>query len=213
MMKKRVNKLLVVTTGICLLPMLMSLVLYPKLPDRIAIHFNSAGVPDNYASKAVAAFGIPLMMACLNVISHLVLDSDPRHSRTPAALRFMGKWLVPVLTMAMMPITLLISLGVDIPIQTVVPFFVGIVLMLCGNYLPKCKQNYMVGIKLPWTLSSEENWNKTHHMAGYLWILSGLVMCAAAFFKWQWIPVTGFLIVFGILVPSVYSYWLHQKGI
>lgn len=212
-MKKNVNKLLVWTTGICLLPMIMSLVLYPKLPDRIAIHFNSAGVPDNYAPKAAAAFGIPLMMACLNVISHLALDSDPKRARTPAAMKFLGKWLVPVLTLALMPVTLLISLGVNIPIQTVVPVFVGIVLILCGNYLPKCKQNYTVGIKLPWTLNSEENWNKTHHLAGYLWILSGIIMCAAALLKWNWLPVTAFLIVLGVVVPSIYSYCLHQKGI
>lgn len=212
-MKKRVNKLLIWTTGLCLLPMLLSIILYPMLPDKIAIHFDSAGMPDSYAPKALAAFGIPLMMAALNVISHLALDSDPKRASASAVLKLMGKWLVPVLTLIMMPVTLLIALGVEIPIQKVVPVFVGIVLVLCGNYLPKCKQNYTVGIKLPWTLSSEENWNKTHHLAGYLWILSGIIMCGAGFFGWHWLPVVGFLIIFGVLAPAVYSYCLYQKGI
>lgn len=215
-MKKRINSMnsmLYLTTAVCLLPLFLSAVLYSRLPDQIAIHFNSAGEPDNYVSKAVAAFGIPIGMAVLNVISHLAIDSDPKRANASAMLKLMGKWLVPLLTVVMMPVTLFIAMGADIPIQTIVPAFVGLVIVACGNYMPKCRQNYTVGIKLPWTLNSEENWNRTHHMAGYLWIGGGIVMILAGFFGGHWLTVTGVILVLCVAAPAVYSYKLYKAGI
>ena len=212
-MKKRMNSLICLTTAVCLLPVILSAVLYSRLPDQIAIHFNSAGEPDNYAPKALAAFGIPVMMAVLNVITHLVLDADPKRANASAMMKLMGKWLVPLLTVVMMPVTLFIAMGADIPIQTIVPAFVGLVIVACGNYLPKCRQNYTVGIKLPWTLNSEENWNKTHHMAGYLWIGAGILMILAGFWGWNWLAVVGFIGVLCVAAPAIYSYRLYKAGI
>lgn len=212
-MKKRMNSMMCLTTAVCLLPLILSAVLYSRLPDQIAIHFNSAGEPDNFAPKALAAFGIPVLMAVLNVISHLAIDADPKRANASAMLKLMGKWLVPLLTVVMMPVTLFIAMGADIPIQTIVPAFVGLVIVACGNYMPKCRQNYTVGIKLPWTLHSEENWNKTHHMAGYLWIGAGIFMILAGFLGWHWLAVTGGIVALCVAAPAIYSYRLYKAGI
>ena len=89
---------------------------------------------------------------------------------------------------------------------------VGVLLIALGNYLPKCKQNYTVGIKLPWTLNSEENWNRTHHLSGYLFILAGIVMTITAF-----IPKAAFLtlpfILIAAIIPMIYSFVLLKKVI
>lgn len=69
--------------------------------------------------------------------------------------------------------------------------------------------NYTVGIKLPSTLHSEENWNRTHCMAGVLWIAGGLIIAAASLLRGTWLPVT--VLTTLVLVPFVYSYLLYKK--
>jgi uncharacterized membrane protein len=210
MMKK--DRILFITTAVCLLPLILSIALYDKLPDQVAVHFNTAGEPDNYASKFFAAIGLPLIMAAINIVTHVMLDSDPRRMNASAAIKYLSKWLIPALTVILMPITLFIALGYDIPVQIIVPAFVGVIIAAIGNYLPKCKQNYTVGIKLPWTLNSEENWNRTHHMAGYLWIIGGLFLILGSCLRAPGTFLAAVIILIA-LIPSFYSYWLYRKGI
>ena len=80
---------------------------------------------------------------------------------------------------------------------------------MVGNYLPKCRQNYTVGIKIPWTLHDEENWNHTHRMAGYLWIFGGLLMIANIFLKWDWLVFA--VVMVAVVVPTIYSYLYYRK--
>ena len=164
-MKK--DKLLWITTIICILPVILSFILYDRLPEQVAIHFDSAGIADNYAPKAFAAFGLPILMAALNAFTHFIMNNDPKKMNSALALKYMGKWIIPIMTVVLVPFTLFNALGYKIPLLNVMPIFVGVIILAFGNYLPKCKQNYTVGIKLPWTLNSEVNWNKTHHLTYY----------------------------------------------
>jgi len=212
-MKIKIDKVLIITTVVCFLPIILSLMLYNQLPDQIAIHWDIDGNPDNYASKAFAAFGIPLMMAAINVITHLGLNSDPKQANSSVVLKQLGKWTVPVLTIVLMPITLFIAMGYNIPIHIVTPAFVGVVIIICGNYLPKCKQNYTVGIKLPWTLNNEENWNKTHHLAGFVWIIGGICLVLGTFLNFNKLPILLVILSALVGIPTVYSYLLYKKGL
>lgn len=210
-MKK--DRLLWITTIVCFLPIILSLALYDKLPEEIAIHFNGAGVADNYAPKAVAVFGLPFLMAAINIFTHLTINNDPKKMNAASALMYMAKWSVPVMSVILMPVTLFIALGYEIPIEIIGPAIVGVVIVAFGNYLPKCKQNYTVGIKVPWTLNSEENWNKTHHMAGYLWILGGLAMIIGSCLRIRAFQFDLIILLFITIIPFFYSYLLYKKGI
>ncbi len=167
-MQKSHKSILFITSLICLLPMIFSAVVYEELPARIAVHWNSAGVPDNYAGKAVAAFGLPALLLGIHLFSAMVLLNDPKRAAGSQKLRLLGIWIIPILSVVVVPVTLLIAMGAQIPIVMPVTLLVGTLLVVVGSYLPKSRQNYTVGIKLPWTLDSEENWNKTHRLAGYL---------------------------------------------
>lgn len=188
------------------------MLVYEQLPEKIAIHWDSQGAVDGYAPKALAAFGLPVIMAVLNLLTHFFLNNDPTGSNAANVLRNLSKWLLPLLSVILMPITLFIALGYDIPVPIVASGLVGLIIIACGNYMPKCKRNYTVGIKLPWTLNSEENWNKTHHLAGYLWIISGLLIitggCLGIF-----LPAILLTLLLLIVIPAVYSYRLYKKGI
>ncbi|WP_238916313.1 SdpI family protein [Clostridium sp. YIM B02555] len=118
-----------------------------------------------------------------------------------------------ILSVILLPIILFIALGYKIPIQIVSLGFVGVIIVASGNYSPKCKQNYTIGIRLPWTLNSEVNWNKTHHMAGYLWILGGISMIILSCIQMQGIIITFIILSVIIIVPCYYSYWLYKKGL
>ncbi|OOM80892.1 SdpI family protein [Clostridium sp. BL-8] len=210
-MKK--NKLLWTTTIICFLPLILSVMLYNKLPELVPIHFNYQGVPNNYAPKSVGAFGLPVLMAVINIFTHFKLNNDPKKMNSPEILKYLGKWSAPILSVILVPVTLFIALGYKIPIQIISLGIVGVILVATGNYLPKCRQNYTVGIRLPWTLNSEVNWNKTHHMAGYLWILGGIFMIIGGCIQVKGIPLTLLIILIIVIVPCGYSYWLYKKGI
>jgi len=210
-MKK--DKLLWITTIICILPIILSFVLYDRLPEQVAIHFDSAGVGNNYAPKAFAAFGLPLLMAALNIFEHFIINNDPKEMNTSLTLRYMSKWIIPILTGVLIPFTLFNALGYKIPISNFVPVIVGIMLIAFGNYLPKCKRNYTVGIKLPWTLNSEDNWNKTHYMARYVWMLGGICMIIGSAFRLQSVALILGITLLITIVPSTYSYCLYKKGV
>lgn len=212
-MKKKVDKLMIISTVICLLPIILSLIMYDKLPDKMPIHWDIEGNPDNYGSKAFAAIGIPFMMAGLNLITHVALNSDPKKANASTVLKVIGKLTIPFLSVALVPITLFAGLGYEIPIEKIVPAFIGLLFIVIGNYMPKSKQNYTVGVKLPWTLDNEENWNKTHRLAGYLWMIGGLLMFVNSFLKIYWVPVFFLIISCLIFIPAIYSYILYKSGL
>lgn len=215
-MKTRNNSaMLIITSGVCLLPIILSFILYNELPEQIAIHWNSVGNADNFVHKAVAAFGLPFLFLAINLFSKIRLYNDPKQSNTSQVMQVFSTWTPPLLSLVLVPITLFIAMGANIPISSIVPVFTGIVLLVCGNYLPKSRQNYTIGIKLPWTLLNADNWNKTHRMAGYLWIIGGITLIAGTFISFDstlWgISMTILVVIPLIIIPVFYSYWLYKK--
>jgi uncharacterized membrane protein len=208
-MKSKMNTPLFLSTVLCLLPIVLGLTLHGKLPEQVAVHFDSTGAPNGYLPKGVAVFFLPVIFAALNMITHFRLNHDPRNDSVSLRLKQAAKWLLPVISVIIMPITMFLSMGAPIPIGTIVASLVGIAIVICGNYLPKCKQNYTAGIKLPWTLHSQENWNKTHRFAGFLWVICGLLMIANAFLSWPYGNII--LLAAMVLMPPVYSYLKYKK--
>ncbi|MGE4453563.1 MAG: SdpI family protein [Sphaerochaeta sp.] len=205
-----IDKTLIITTIICLVPLLFSWVVYDQLPEQVPIHYNAMGEPDGYATKAFGAFGMPLILALLNVIIQIAVKTDPKRD-TSSKLYYITKWIIPILTLFMVPLTLLHALERPLHIENLVPLAVSILLLVVGNYLPKIKQNYTIGIKLPWTLGDEVNWKKTHRLAGWIWTLCSLLFILAIILDIYvaWIFFTGLAVM--VLTPLVYSFILAQK--
>lgn len=217
MMKAKSNSVLMVITSImCLLPVLLALAIYPDLPEEIAVQWNSAGVPSNFIPRPLAAFGLPVLFLVVNLYSKLRLFHDPTRTGNShsQALRGISIWSPPLLSLILVPVTLFMAAGAAFPLPFLASALTGCILILAGNYLPKCRQNYTIGIKLPWTLHDADNWNKTHRMAGRLWIIGGMLLLAGAcllpnssFFG---VSITVPVVVLMIAVPTLYSYY-HAK--
>lgn len=210
MIKKNL-KVLIIASIIILLPILAGVVLWDKLPEQIPTHWNSAGEIDGWSSKPFAVFGIPLLMLCFQWICVVATLADPKkHNHSEKILHFVF-WFIPFITVFLFVLTYSAAMGKEVPIETIMPMFIGLVFVIIGNYLPKCRQNYTIGIKIPWTFRSEENWNRTHRFAGWLWVFSGIFIMLSGFFHTFWIFLAVVLVM--VLFPLIYSYILHRKGI
>ena len=210
---KHEKKRLILTTVICLLPIMAGLVLYSRLPERVPTHFDFSGTPDGWSSRPFAVFGLPCLLAALNVFLYACLNRDPKRANMSGALKTVSQWSLPVLSVLCYGLTLTAALGYPSRIEIVVPLLTGILLLVIGNYLPKTKQSYTMGIKLPWTLQSEENWNRTHRLSGFLWVAAGAAFILLSLLRLWNIWLLGALLLALIFVPIGYSYFLHKKGI
>lgn len=197
---------------ICLVPIIISIIFYKQLPEQVATHFDINFEPDGYSPKWQAAFIIPSFLALLNAFLWFIIENDPKKASINKKMKRIIHWLLPVISVFTHTSTIIYALNNNVNMITFLPVLIGLMLIIVGNYLPKCKQNYTTGIKLPWTLSSEENWNRTHRFGGKLMILCGFVLAMATFFK---IPASIIILTIMLIViaPGIYSYILYKKGV
>ena len=210
MIKKNL-KVLIITSIIILLPILAGVILWNQLPDPMPSHWNAAGEVDGWSSKPFAVFGLPLILLAAQWLCMLGTAADPKKNNHPTKIVHLVLWIIPVLSVVMHTFVYLIALGYGVRMEVVMPILIGLILTIIGNYLPKCKQNYTIGIKIPWTLNNEENWNKTHRFAGWLWTVCGILIMLTGFFGgiWLFLPI----VLAMVFVPFLYSYLLHRRGL
>jgi len=210
-MIKKNMKVLIITSIVILLPILAGLILWNQLPEQIPTHWNAAGEIDGWSSKPFAVFGLPAILLAAQWLCVLGTAADPKRSAHPQKILHLVLWIIPVLSVLLNVLTYMAAMGRQVQMEVIMPVFIGLLLAIVGNYLPKCKQNYTIGIKIPWTLNNEENWNKTHRFAGWLWTVCGIIIMLTGFFGGFWIFFI--IVLLMVLAPIAYSYILHRKGL
>ncbi|MBQ2244776.1 MAG: SdpI family protein [Oscillospiraceae bacterium] len=210
-MIKKNWKLLTCTTLVILIPILAGILVWDRLPARMPTHWNATGEVDGWSSKPFAVFGLPGILLALHWLCVLGTAADPKKRNHSEKLLHLVHWITPALSVVLGAVTYLTALGQPVRIEVLLPLLTGLLFTIIGNYMPKCKQNYTIGIKIPWTLNSEENWNRTHRFASRLWFLGGLLIIATGFLGNVWIFLTITLVM--AFIPFLYSYALYRKGI
>ena len=206
---KEYKKTMIITSIVILLPILVGLLLWEQLPEEIATHFDFEGTPNGWTSRGFTVFGIPLFLLACQWICVTVTLQDPKRKNMSEKLLRMVFWIIPIASLIVVVASYGYALGYPTSHASWGFALLGVMFLVVGNYLPKCRQNYTMGIKLPWTLHDEENWNHTHRMAGYLWMFAGIIMLANIFLKQSWL-VFGVLVM-AVVVPTVYSYLYYRK--
>ena len=211
-MLKKNKGLMILTSVIILLPMLAGILLWEQLPERMATHWGVNGEADGWSSRPVAVFGMPLFLLAIHWLGVWVTGQDRRNRNQSEKVLQMMFWIAPVISLLGCGSTYASALGQPLRIDRLALLLLGIVFAIVGNYLPKCRQNYTIGIKIVWTLSDEENWNATHRLAGKLWMAGGLLLLLCAFLPGTALPWM-LPVVRGILVgvPIMYSWWFSQQ--
>ena len=209
-MKKELRKTLTLTTIITLLPILVGLFYWNQLPDKMATHFDSAGDPNGWSSKWFAVIGIYVFLALVNVLCTVLTETDPRRHKYPEKMMKLVYWICPVISWVCAGTIISYGLGTEFfNMPRFASSFVGIMFIVIGNYLPKVKQNYYMGIKLPWTYSDEDNWNRTHRMAGKLWVVGGIIILLNVFLGISGLEIL--ILILMVVIPTVYSFLYSRK--
>ena len=210
-MFKENKKTLFITCAVILLPIIAGLLLWDRLPDRIPTHWGMGGEVDGWSSKGFAVFAMPALMLGIQLLCFFVTASDPKRGNIRRKYLSMVLWIIPVLSVMTSCISYAVALGAQIRVEQVIPGFIGLMFVIIGNYMPKFQQSYTMGIRLPWTLSSEENWNRTHRFGGKIWALGGIGVLFCTLMGWGIASIVILAVV--VIVPTVYSYVLYRKGI
>ena len=210
-MMKANKKTLIITSIVTVLPILIGIIFWKRLPDTMATHFGADNEANGFSSKIFAVFGIPLFCLAMLWLTAFITSHDPRKQNISPKVFTMLLWIVPICSLIAAAVTYPYNLGYKVNITFFMELLMGVLFIVLGNYLPKSRQNYTVGIKIPWTLANEDNWNRTHRFAGYLWIVGGIIMIIIGLTQIvsaEWLFGIIFVMV---LIPSVYSFWLHAK--
>lgn len=203
---------LIIGSVIILLPVAAGLILWDRLPGVFASHWNASGEANGFAGKGMMIFGLPLILLAFQWLCVLATAADPKNkNQSPKAFNLV-LWILPVLSVVISAITYSIALGAELNMTSLMSALLGVMFILIGNYLPKCRVNHTIGIKLPWTINDEEVWNRTHRFASWFWVAGGILMITASFIASKWaIGVMVAVLILLVIIPTVYSYVIFKK--
>lgn len=189
-------------------------VVYSSLPERIPAHWNLDGEVDGWSSRLWGSLLAPLVSAGVWVLLPLLRRVDPRRSnyeRFESTFWLLVNLLV-VFFAAVHVMTLGVALGWTIDVTRVVTVVAGLLMAMLGNYMPRLRSNWWMGIRTPWTLESESVWRSTHRLAGITFVIGGLVTVGAALLP----PIYAFVvsmtaIMLAAFIPAIHSYLAYQR--
>lgn len=201
-----------ISSLVILLPIVFGLIFWNQLPERIATHWGADGSPDGWSSRGFAVFALPLFLFAIHWICVLVTSKDPKNKDKNQKAQGLVLFIIPILSFLVNGIMYMTALGMSLRVEMIMPIFIGLLFIVLGNYMPKCRQNYTIGIKISWTLNSEENWNATHRFTGKLWMIGGALIMLGVFLPTTYIFVVFFAITMVMVItPVIYSYRFHKK--
>lgn len=210
--KFRFRKNSIISLIVCILIVIIfNALFYNKMPAELPTHWNFQGQVDKYSSKFDAMVMTPGFLTIMNLFLCFMLDNDPKNEGQNNFLMIIGKMSMPIVMSVVYIITVLAGLGREVNTSVIISLFLGALFIAIGNYMPKVKRNYTMGIKLPWTLNSDENWRRTHRFGGICFVFMGLIFFATPFVKSELIIIIAMAIV--VVLPMIYSYYLYTKGI
>jgi len=203
------KKMIFLTSLLIFIPMIAGLLLWNRLPEEIPVHFNSAGEIDNWESRSFVVFFIPLFLWAMHLLTGFISLADPKKQNISDKMFLLVLLIIPSAAVFLGIVTYSSALGIDFSANMVGNLFLGIIFIILGNYMPKSRQNYTIGIKIPWTLNDTENWNKTHRFGGIVWFLCGIILLINAFLDIIWlVPVC---IISAAFLPILYSFLLYKQ--
>lgn len=190
---------------------------YPRLPEMVTTHWSLRGTPDGYSSRLWAVALMPLVMAVMTVAFNVLPKLDPR--RENYAKFISSYWLIANAIIVFVGVghalILANGLGYTVQVDRLMPIGVGLLFVFLGNYLTRIEPNWFIGIRTPWTLSSDVVWRRTHRTGGWLFVIGGLIIAAGAFApRGAFMPLLVTTIVLVTLIPVVQSYvlWKREQG-
>lgn len=209
------NKLKIfISSAVILLPIIAGFIMWDMLPEKLATHWGVGGEANGWSSKGFAVFGFPLLVFVIHWLCILVSNFDKKNEHQNPKLFRIVFWICPAVSVLGAAAIYTAALGINFSIDRISLALMGLMFIIVGNYLPKCKQNRTLGIKVKWTLENEENWNATHRFGGKVWAAGGIIFIIGAFLPSTIISYILLGLIFALaIIPVIYSYIYYKKQI
>ncbi len=211
MFKKNWLKILI-SSLVTLSPIAFGLIMWNKLPETMATHWGISGDADGFSSRTFAVFGLPLILLALNFICIVTSFFDKKNQGTKA--QNMIYYIVPCISLFTNAMVYSAAFEKSWDFVAIIPLLLGLLFAIMGNLMPKIRQNSTLGIKVKWTLQSEENWNATHRFGGKVMVIAGFLVMLTAF-----LPILPMFFTFMVIIliatfiPMLYSYLYYKKEV
>ena len=200
-------------------PFIYGALIFPQLPSKIPTHFNIEGKADAWGGPSSIFLG-PGIMGAVSIFVYVLLSNlkkfDPKKYDEANDTLYKDFAVLTVVFLSILSLIIIYSSthADEINVGQLILPLVGLTFAGLGWYMPKFKQNYFVGFKLPWTLENVDNWNETHKVAGKIWIYGGLFQVVVTFLLPMKFGFIGFILATAVMViiPSVFSYRMFRNG-
>ncbi len=187
---------------------------YPQLPATVASHWNFQGEVDGWMSKNFHSLFFPALLAIMYLVFSIMPYIDPkkeRYAEFAKVYRLMRDAILFVL-LGIFTVATFYNLKYSVNVGAIVAGLIGALMVVMGNYFGKIKRNWFIGIRTPWSLSSENVWNKTHRLGGRLFMIWGLGIALA---PWLDFRIAMIILLAGIAAIvigiNLYSFILYRQ--
>jgi len=198
---------------IILLSFVIGFYFYPRMPEMMASHWDDQGVVNGYMSKCSSLFFMPFISLFLFLLFVLIPKIDPLKENIEKFRKYYEGFILLIILFFfyIYLLTLYWNLGYKFNMVVfLIPAF-SVLFYCCGTLIEKARRNWFIGIRTPWTLSSDSVWEKTHKLGGKLFKINGIIALLGLFFQeWAFFLVIVPTIFLAIYL-ALYSYFEYQK--
>ncbi len=202
-----------VSSIVALLPMVVGFIMWNSLPDKMPMHFGADGAADGFGYKGMVIVLIPLIILLLHWVCMLSMFLSAKNKNQDKAIMRVAIWIMPSIGLLVNGALYSVAFNKTMSMGSyIIPIVIAFMFIFMGNVLPKAVQNRTFGIKLPWTLDNEENWNKTHRFTGKVWVLGGIAIIFMLLLPDDVMIISAMVVLtLAVLLPCIYSYALYKS--
>lgn len=208
-MIKQNKKMILFTLVLLLLPIVMGLFLWNQLPDTVVTHWGADNQPNGYSSKAFAVIGLPAILLAIHLICIIATNIDPKAKNINNKMFSVVIWICPAISIVACAVVYGYNLGYQFNMGFFSSLLIGVLYIILGNFIPKIKQNYTIGFRIPWALNNSDNWYHTHRFGGKCMVIGGIVLLATSPLENVWVLLV--VAIIPCILPVIYSYMYYRK--
>jgi len=203
---------IIILLTIVLLSFIIGIYFYQSMPEVMASHWNMNGLVDGYTSKAVALFIMPVISIIIFAIYLVIPALEPLKKNLDKFQRYFDCFIIIILLflLYLYILTILWNLGILFNMNRFIAPAFAAIFFYAGVLISKTKRNWFIGIRTPWTLSSDSVWNKTHKLGGALFKICGLFALLGVIFYKAAIFLILVPVLLSTIIVIVYSYKLFR---
>jgi len=182
--------------------------------DNVASHWNASGSVDGHMSKFFGLFLLPLTLLGLFLLYWVIPKIDPLKKNIAKFRKYYDGliFLICLLLFYMFGLLIVYNLGYTFNMTNLVLPGLGLFFFVMGHFMKKIKRNWFMGIRTPWTISSDEVWEKTHVLGGKIFKIIGVMILLGLFIPGEvFFPIFLTSVLGMVVFLFVYSYWLYRK--